>query len=159
MENIENQFHNDFSLRKCEILRGHNSYLNVLKSSASVSTNFLKAFVSQEGKEKYSLNLISDNQAFTESPLFTTNVRVGFVVAKKKAGKAVHRNRIRRLLKESYRLNKNIFGASDSKSTIIFALTDKGYKLFENQPETKFEVIEKEMKLLAEKIINLSKNK
>lgn len=157
MDNVEDQPFEDLRLRKCEIIRGHNSYLKIIKSSNLVSTNFLKAFVNQEGKEKTQLVLTSEINAFSESPLFTYNVKVGFVVAKKKIRKAVTRNRIRRLLKESYRLNKNLFSAPAYKLNILFTITESGFKLFEEVPETKFEVIDSEMKLLATKIINLYK--
>jgi len=125
MDNSENQSLDDFRLRKDELIRGHNSYLKVLKSSALVSTNFLKAFVSQEGKEKKPSDLSTEVKAFRESPLFTNNVKVGFVVAKKKVKKAVVRNRIRRLLKESYRLNKDLYKAIEVKLNIIFSVSEK----------------------------------
>jgi len=159
MDKSDNQFHNDFRLRKREILRGFNSYLKVLKSSDLISTNFLKAFVNHDNKEKTMLDLTSESNAFGESPLFTNNVKVGFVVAKKKIRKAILRNRIRRLLKESYRLNKDLFGTIDLQVNIIFSITDMGYKIFEEDSKTKFEVINREMKLLAPKINNLLNTK
>ncbi len=159
MDSSENQFHDDFKIRKCEILRGHNAYLKVLNSSVHVSTSFLKAYVSQESKKPPPSGLTSEIKAFRESPLFTSIVKVGFVVAKKKIKKAVLRNRIRRLLKESYRLNKNSLRAIDLELNIIFSMTETGYKLFEDDSKTKIEIIEREMKLLVPKIINLLKTK
>ncbi|MEO8666003.1 MAG: ribonuclease P protein component [Ignavibacteria bacterium] len=156
MDNRENQQHDDLRLRKCEIVRGHNSYLKILKNSVLVSANLLKAFVSQERNPS---DLASEIRTFRESPLFTNNVKVGFVVAKKKVGKAVLRNRIRRLLRESYRLNKNLFTAADAKINIIFSLTENGYKQFEIYPDIGFKIIDDEMKILASKIINQLKVK
>lgn len=130
------------SLRKDEIIRGHNSYLRVLENSISVSTEFLKAFINKESKDSNS-----------KSPLFTNNVKVGFIIAKKKIKKSVLRNRIRRLLKESYRFNKIFFNTLPFSLNIIFSLNDKGYEYFNKNPDTKISFVTEEMKLLQSKII------
>jgi hypothetical protein len=43
--NNDDQSRENFRLTKKEILRGYNTYQNVIKNSISVSTGFLKAFV------------------------------------------------------------------------------------------------------------------
>jgi ribonuclease P protein component len=134
---------NDYSLRKDEIIQGHDSYLRILQNSISISTDFLKVFI-----EKKSLD--SDSM----SPLFTGKVKVGFIIAKKKIRKAVLRNRIRRLLKESYRLNKNFFITLPFNLNIIFSLSEKGYMHFMNNPKTKLIFISEEMKKLQSNIKN-----
>ncbi len=144
MDNNESQ-HHDSRLRKEEILSGYNSYSKVLKSSILISTEYLKAFVNSENIEPVSIDL-------TKSPLFTDNVKVGFIIAKKKIKKSVLRNRIKRLLRESYRLNKYLINPLPLKLILIFSLTEKGYNFFLNNPETKFEFSNTEMKILLEKI-------
>lgn len=50
--------------------------------------------------------------------LQTENVKLGVSVSKRYFKKAVYRNRIKRLLRECYRLNKDIFKASFGEKTI-----------------------------------------
>jgi len=136
---------NDFKLGKHEIISGYSAYSRVLQNAVSISTNFLKAFVSYQSKN--TVSVIS-----TQSPLFTNSVKVGFIIAKKKIKSAVLRNRIRRLLKEAYRLNKYDFNNLSGKTSIIFCLTDNGYAHFMKNQNEKFDFIEPEMKNLSGKI-------
>lgn len=145
MNNSEDQPKDDYSFRKNEILRGYNAYSKVLQESVLLSTDYLKAFVNSENKDPVSIDI-------TNSPHFTDNVKVGFIIAKKKIKKAVLRNRIKRLLKESYRLNKNLLNPIHPVINIIFSLTDKGYKHFLNEKDTKIFFVDAEMKNLLLKI-------
>lgn len=144
MDNCEDS-NSDFTLRKSEILRGYNSFYYILQNSKTVSTEYLKAFVNIQ---------ITDTsiKEFNKSPLFTENVKVGFIIAKKKIKKSVKRNRIKRLFKEAYRLNKNETGLYSLKLNIIFTLNEKGYMYFLDNKNIKSNFLKKEMFLLASKI-------
>lgn len=131
------------SLIKNEIVKGHNSYLKILQNSVVFSTDYLKVFVN---KIK-----VSDSVDFNQSPLLKIPLKVGFIVAKKKIRKAVLRNRLRRILKESYRLNKHLFN-NVKDTSIIFSLSENGYNKFLNDPGQKIHVVEVEMIKAAEKI-------
>ncbi|HMS34309.1 MAG TPA: ribonuclease P protein component [Ignavibacteria bacterium] len=147
MDKSEGQSYDDFSLRKDEIIRGHDSYFRILQDSKTVTSDFLKAFVNKQSSEIKNID-------FTKSPLFTHNVKVGFIIAKKKIRKSYFRNRIRRLLKEAYRLNRNIYAVKALNLNILFSLTDKGYLYFKEHSQTKFDFVDIEMKILLKKIIN-----
>lgn len=142
--NNDDQSRENFRLTKKEILRGYNTYQNVIKNSISVSTGFLKAFVNLR-KEPDIIDSI-------KSPPVTAKVMVGFIIAKKKIKKAYQRNRIRRLIKESYRLNKNQFQNLTLKINVIFSLNEKGYEHFIKNPKEKLEFVNKDMIKLQKKI-------
>ncbi|HMQ67881.1 MAG TPA: ribonuclease P protein component [Ignavibacteria bacterium] len=144
MDNSE-ESKNDHRLRKYEILRGHNSFKNVLQNSGTISTEYLKAFVNKQPTE-------TNITEFSKSPLFTGNVKVGFIIAKKKFKKAVIRNRIRRILKEAYRLNNTKSDLFNLKLNIIFTLSENGYELFRNNTKLKPGFIRNDMNLLTAKI-------
>ena len=145
MDKSEDQSNHDFRLRKDEIIRGHDSYFKIIKDSNTVSAEFLKAFVNIPD---------SDPVDFTKSPLFTHNVKVGFIIAKKKIRKANFRNRIKRLLKESYRLNRNSSGLLYLKINILFTLNDKGYAYFRDNRAAGLDFVSIDMRDLLGKIKN-----
>ena len=136
------------TLRRDEIIRGYNAYSKILQSSILVSTDFLKALINLQIPEKSLSEIKKGDPSLSESPL---TIKVGFIVAKKKIRKAVLRNRIKRLLRESYRLNKKIF-CTIKDMNIIFTLTEDGYILFRDYPKTGIEIIKQEMVNLGDKI-------
>ena len=80
-----------FKLSKDELLSGHDAYKKVFRLSSVIESDFLR------------FNYILTN--IEKSPQDT--FKVGFSVSKKHLRKAVSRNRIKRMLKEIYRINKN----------------------------------------------------
>jgi ribonuclease P protein component len=113
----------DRSLSKEEILRGYDSFKNVFRKSKIIETRYLKCYIQFEDEN-------SSPQA----------IKVGFTVSKKKAKKAYVRNRIKRLLREAYRNEKNgltvrrntvlIYSISDTKNNSIDNLYRNGFRLF-----------------------------
>jgi ribonuclease P protein component len=90
-----------YTLRKHEILRGRKLFSRVFSSGNKLAEQAVLCFYQIENSD-------------TE----TNRVAVGFAVSKK-IGKAVVRNRIKRLMRESYRLNKHIL--LDTPATNRFA--------------------------------------
>lgn len=115
------------SLNRSNIIRGFNVFSDILSSSKIIQSNNIKAYVQTQNKEPLNKNL--------NSPLVTDNVKVGFIIAKKYIRKSCFRNRIKRLLRESYRNNKIVSG--NFKINIIYSLTKNGYNHFKENPMTK----------------------
>lgn len=136
-----------YTLGKENIIRGFGSFSEILKDAKVIETDYLKLFINKEEKPYTD----SESGNLSESPLLTKNVKVGFIVAGKKVKKAVQRNRIKRLLRESYRLNKQEFCFSENLK-IIFSLNEKGYLHFQKTPEEKMFFIDAEMKKASELI-------
>lgn len=121
----------DRSLRKDEILRGYDAFKNVLIRSKIIEAGYLKCYLQLDTN--------------TTSP---QSRKVGFIVSKRKVRKAFVRNRIKRLLKESYRNEKYllmpkeniklIFTVSDSGANSINLLYKSGFKLFSDNMKTVF---------------------
>jgi ribonuclease P protein component len=81
-------------------------------------------------------------------------VQAGVAVSKRYFKKAVHRNRIKRLIKEAYRLEKNELNIElkkYNKSALVFIIyMDKQLPVFSKISET----IKTAMDLLVQKIVN-----
>ena len=95
----------NFRLKKSELIRGYDSYSKIIFNSTKFSTELLKGYLNLDKPNRH----YSSTKEFSESPLPQHNIKVGFIVSKKKIHKSSQRNRVKRLLRESYRLNKFFF--------------------------------------------------
>ena len=80
-----------------------------------------------------------------ESP---TLFQVGVSVSKRNFKKAVQRNRIKRLLREAYRKNKELLYASEHTKKHIFMF------IYQGNRELEYQVIEKRMKELLQAFLD-----
>jgi ribonuclease P protein component len=98
-----------YTLRKNEILRGRKAFLKISSSNNKLFEQNIFCCYEIENTDTTS-----------------DKVRVGFIVSKKN-GNAVIRNRIKRLMRESYRLSKHIVFNTPTKKkfavSIIFIYT------------------------------------
>ena len=123
-----NVFFTDNKLPKELIIRGHEAFSKIFESSGKTNCGFLRAYVR---------TYISDIKSNFNSP--SISIKAGFVVTKKRIRSAVRRNRVKRLLREAFRLEKvNIPSDAVKKNfEVIFTLSDSGY---DNFTEGKFDI-------------------
>lgn len=86
------------TLRKNEILRGHQSFSTVLSKGNTLQSGVLRCFF-----------LLGDGDQ--------KDLKVGFAVSRSVRGSAL-RNRLRRLMKEAYRLNKTILAVHTGRQMV-----------------------------------------
>jgi ribonuclease P protein component len=100
-----------FRLSKDELLSGHDAYKQVFRLSSVIESDFLR------------FNYILSNIEKSPQDCY----KVGFSVSKRYVKKAVFRNRIKRMLKEIYRTNKNkdIVQILDKLSYLIISVREK----------------------------------
>lgn len=112
-----------------------------LKSHSTIGLLF------SEGKSvsKYPLRLV-----YIESPNSDEKIKIGVSVSKRYFKKAVDRNRYKRLLRESYRLNKHILLDTIQQPMAFMLLYQTNEKL------SFYEIQEKTIELFKKFITNLS---
>ena len=96
-----------YKLSKSKIIRGYDAYKKILQNSKYFKTDLLKGYL-KVGKTDLNVGSVNTNVS-SKRPLTKPNTKVGFIVSKRKVHKAYQRNRLKRLLKESYRLNRFFF--------------------------------------------------
>ncbi|MFA5404458.1 MAG: ribonuclease P protein component [Ignavibacteria bacterium] len=139
-----------YCLNKDEIIRGYNAFKNILTGSKVLSNGFLKLNI--QIKKEISENI--GNQIY-KNPL--ANVKVGFVVSKRIVKKASLRNRLKRLTRESYRLNKYLLIAlNDYRVYLLFSYSENYKDTFKN---LKFDDVNENTKLLLKKAIEFINKK
>jgi ribonuclease P protein component len=125
------------TLRKSEILRGQKNFSFVFQHGKRIEGTFLRCFFCS---------------ATTEARVGLPRYRIGFAVSRN-IRRAVDRNRMKRLLRESYRRNKEILYATQEVSSVphdIILLYTRRVARAEELPS--FRLVQDEVKGLLQKI-------
>lgn len=131
-----------YCLKKDEIIRGFNSFKNILTDSKTISIGFLRLNI--QVKKEISGSI--ENQIYRD-PL--ANVKVGFIVSKRIVRKASLRNRLKRLSREAYRQNKYLLIViKDFKVYLLFSYSENFKESFNS---LKIDDVNKNMRLLLKK--------
>lgn len=127
----------DCTLGKDEIIRGYESFKRIFIKSKVIETRYLKCYLQ-----------------FDDKILSPQLIKVGFTVSKKKVKKAYVRNRIKRLMKEAYRLEKHLLGSFNigRKFSFIITINDSQSKSIDLLYKNGFLLFTEDMKLLFDKI-------
>jgi ribonuclease P protein component len=84
------------TLPKTDILRGFEAFAKVVRNGVRIRSGCLLCHV-----------VLVRRSIETESNHHHAGVQIGFAVPKKRVPRAVHRNRLKRLMREAYRMNAN----------------------------------------------------
>jgi ribonuclease P protein component len=138
-------------LSREHILRGYGIFSDVLNNSVTVSSEYTKAFVSNTG--------FKSNDTSIHRPL-ESYLKVGFIISKKRVRKAVERNYLRRLLKESFRLTRNFHlkDYPEKEVNLILTLTEKGFSMA-SAGRISFKQVYGDMDKLLKQVRNLLENR
>ena len=83
------------TLSKSEILRGRNAFAEIIRDGKLFADQSVACYVASQNRE-----------AAQKKTLGGPHIRVGFVAPKKNFPRAVERNKVKRMLREVYRINK-----------------------------------------------------
>lgn len=136
------------TLRKSEILSGYQSFEQVLQNGVCVRGSFLHCFVLVE-------NPFETAHASRKPPLSRNRkspLCVGFAVPKKRVPLATKRNRVRRLMREVFRKNKEqLYNTLDACRRTSIVVVYRGEK--EAVSKISYADVEREWKELIPQII------
>jgi len=129
-----------FGLSKDEILRGYNSFKKVIDSSSLINGNYVSLYI----------QIVNDSdRSFDKSP----QIKVGFMLSKKKIPEASRRNTLRRQMKEIFRLNKNkIMIPQDKYIIILMSAGSRAASIIRDNKKIDYHILEKDILKLFEKI-------
>jgi ribonuclease P protein component len=108
------------SLKKTEILRGYGCFEKIIRNSLQIHTDIITAYIKVE---KPILGYYNQNNK--------NYIKIGIIISKKLIKNSSKRNRIRRLIKEIYRNNKDKIPVPENFiMKILFRLKDSDEKVF-----------------------------
>ena len=143
-------------MRKSEIIRGYSSFTKILNSNKYFSAGILTGLLAKAENGNSETNYFN--------PLSSKSLKVGFIISKRKFGRAVLRNRIRRIIKEAYRLNRSeLSGKLDTAcdSAILIGVKENEVKRLIENDALNYVSFVNDMKLLLNKVseyLNTIKN-
>ena len=126
------------SLRKSEILRGYSVFSEILKNGESAQSSALQCYFKKQKRER---NI---------SP-----VRIGFAVPRREVALAVERNRLKRLMREAFRTNKDglleAVSRMDLQLALVLIFRRAGHT---NIRQIRYASIENDLKNVMSKIVS-----
>jgi ribonuclease P protein component len=137
-------------LRKTDRIKGFDAFSKIFNCSKKFSSTRLIGYLNIEKNLKAETRS-SENEF--ENPLFKNILKVGFIVSKKNIRKTARRNRIKRILRESYRLNQEIIIQNLKVNiNLILGLSENGMCFYKENKYLKLSDINDDMISLLNKI-------
>lgn len=131
-----------YTLPKNFILRGYQTFSDVIKNGQLLQSESLRCFY----------KTVRHGAQINESKN-TPRLRIGFSVPKKNIPLAVHRNRIKRLLREAFRKNQELFVGVQSGDTNVNIVVIYRKNITKDRPAVQLHTIEIEWIYLAQILV------